>query len=153
MYVLYPFLVVKLTTRTILGGSSLTWLECLVWVYPRSVWFMASVLPVERKCILTYDECRRILDNRYMPAMSDVVIIVKNQGRIFLAGPPLVKAATGEIVDDETLGGGEMHTSVSGVADHLASSDGHAIRLAREAMYDLGNITPKALPPVRCTTK
>jgi 3-methylcrotonyl-CoA carboxylase beta subunit len=83
-----------------------------------------------------------------MPAMSDVVIIVKNQGRIFLAGPPLVKAATGEIVDDETLGGGEMHTSVSGVADYLATSDAHAIRLAREAVLDLGNITPKALPAV-----
>ncbi|KAK4687423.1 3-methylcrotonyl-CoA carboxylase beta subunit, partial [Tremellales sp. Uapishka_1] len=93
----------------------------------------------------------------YMPAMSDVVIIVKvagssprgvskaerndsqNQGRIFLAGPPLVKAATGEIIDDESLGGGEMHTSVSGVADHLATSDSHAIRLAREAILDLGS--------------
>ncbi|ORY27491.1 carboxyl transferase domain-domain-containing protein [Naematelia encephala] len=74
----------------------------------------------------------------YMPAMSDVVIIVKNQGRIFLAGPPLVKAATGEIVDEETLGGGEMHTSVSGVADHLATNDAHAIRLARQAVQDLG---------------
>jgi 3-methylcrotonyl-CoA carboxylase beta subunit len=81
----------------------------------------------------------------YMPAMSDVVIIVKNQGRIFLAGPPLVKAATGEIVDEETLGGGEMHTGVSGVADHLASSDAHAIRLAREAVKDLGAASPKPL--------
>ncbi|WRT65511.1 uncharacterized protein IL334_002455 [Kwoniella shivajii] len=77
----------------------------------------------------------------YMPAMSDVVIIVKNQGRIFLAGPPLVKAATGEIVDDETLGGGEMHTSISGVADYLATSDSHALGLAREAMKDLGPVT------------
>lgn len=85
---------------------------------------------------------------RYMPAMSDVVIIVKNQGRIFLAGPPLVKAATGEVVDEETLGGGEMHTGVSGVADHLATTDAHAIRLAREAILDLGNITTKSLPPV-----
>ncbi|WVR03991.1 hypothetical protein IAU60_000990 [Kwoniella sp. DSM 27419] len=73
----------------------------------------------------------------YMPAMSDMVIIVKNQGRIFLAGPPLVKAATGEIVDDETLGGGDMHTSVSGVADYLAISDSHALQLAREAVRDL----------------
>ena len=81
--------------------------------------------------------------------MSDVVIIVKDQGRIFLAGPPLVKAATGEVVDEETLGGGEMHTSVSGVADHLASSDAHAIRLAREAILDLGHAAPKALQPVR----
>ena len=82
----------------------------------------------------------------YMPAMSDVVIIVKNQGRIFLAGPPLVKAATGEVVDEETLGGGDMHTSVSGVADHLANSDAHAIALAREAVMDLGGATNKALP-------
>ncbi|WVW79943.1 hypothetical protein I302_101916 [Kwoniella bestiolae CBS 10118] len=74
----------------------------------------------------------------YMPAMSDVVIIVKNQGRIFLAGPPLVKAATGEVVDEETLGGGDMHTSVSGVADYLATSDSHALSLAREAIRDLG---------------
>ena len=81
----------------------------------------------------------------YMPAMSDVVIIVKNQGRIFLAGPPLVKAATGEVVDEETLGGGEMHTGVSGVADHLATSDAHAIRLAREAVKDLGAASPKSL--------
>lgn len=81
----------------------------------------------------------------YMPAMSDVVIIVKNQGRIFLAGPPLVKAATGEVVDEETLGGGEMHTGVSGVADHLATSDAHAIRLAREAIKDLGQASPRPL--------
>lgn len=84
----------------------------------------------------------------YMPAMSDVVIIVKNQGRIFLAGPPLVKAATGEVVDEETLGGGEMHTGVSGVADHLATSDAHAIRLAREAVKDLGQASPKPLSSV-----
>ncbi|WVO13208.1 hypothetical protein L204_100820 [Cryptococcus depauperatus] len=73
----------------------------------------------------------------YMPAMSDV-----NQGRIFLAGPPLVKAATGEVVDEESLGGGEMHTMVSGVADYLATSDSHAIRLAREAMRD---VSPSAI--------
>ncbi|WWC68818.1 uncharacterized protein I206_102753 [Kwoniella pini CBS 10737] len=76
----------------------------------------------------------------YMPAMSDVVIIVKKQGRIFLAGPPLVKAATGEVVDEETLGGGDMHTSVSGVADYLANSDSHALALAREAVRDLGPV-------------
>lgn len=85
----------------------------------------------------------------YMPAMSDVVIIVKNQGRIFLAGPPLVKAATGEVVDDETLGGGEMHTSVSGVADYLANNDAHAIRLAREAVLDLGKASVPSAPPAR----
>ncbi|BEI82775.1 hypothetical protein CcaverHIS002_0306430 [Cutaneotrichosporon cavernicola] len=85
----------------------------------------------------------------YMPAMSDVVIIVKNQGRIFLAGPPLVKAATGEVVDDETLGGGEMHTSVSGVADYLASNDSHAIRFARDAVLDLGKASVPSVPPPR----
>jgi 3-methylcrotonyl-CoA carboxylase beta subunit len=71
------------------------------------------------------------------------LILVQNQGRIFLAGPPLVKAATGENIDDESLGGGDMHTSVSGVADHLATSDAHAIQLAREAIRDLGAACPK----------
>ncbi|KAG8926705.1 hypothetical protein FRC02_008720 [Tulasnella sp. 418] len=74
----------------------------------------------------------------YVPAMADVNIIVQNQGRIFLAGPPLVKAATGEDVDDETLGGGDMHSRESGVTDHLARDDEHAIQLAREAVADLG---------------
>lgn len=72
----------------------------------------------------------------------------QNQGRIFLAGPPLVKAATGEVVDDESLGGGEMHTSVSGVADHLAQSDAHGIQLAREAVMDLGAASPEANLPL-----
>ena len=67
----------------------------------------------------------------YVPAMCDETIIVKDQGTIFLGGPPLVKAATGEEVDSETLGGGDMHTRVSGVADHLAENDGHALDLAR----------------------
>ncbi|TDL21132.1 carboxyl transferase [Rickenella mellea] len=74
----------------------------------------------------------------YVPAMADQTIIVRNQGRIFLAGPPLVKAATGEVVDEETLGGGEMHAGVSGVVDHLAIDDAHAIELARGAVGDLG---------------
>ncbi|KAG8879377.1 hypothetical protein FRB98_005695 [Tulasnella sp. 332] len=74
----------------------------------------------------------------YVPAMADVNIIVQNQGRIFLAGPPLVKAATGEEVDNETLGGGAMHSQQSGVTDHLARDDEHAIQLAREAVADLG---------------
>jgi 3-methylcrotonyl-CoA carboxylase beta subunit len=60
--------------------------------------------------------------------MADENIIVRNQGRIFLAGPPLVKAATGEEVDEETLGGGMMHSSESGVTDHLANDDEHAVR-------------------------
>ena len=67
----------------------------------------------------------------YVPAMSDETIIVKNQGTIFIGGPPLVKAATGEEVGAEELGGGEMHTSVSGTADHLAQNDEHAIAICR----------------------
>ena len=70
----------------------------------------------------------------YMPAMSDETIIVKNQGTIFLGGPPLVKAATGEIVTAEDLGGGDVHTRLSGVADHLAQNDAHALALARQAV-------------------
>jgi 3-methylcrotonyl-CoA carboxylase beta subunit len=67
----------------------------------------------------------------YVPAMSDETVIVKNQGTIFLGGPPLVKAATGEVVSIEDLGGGDVHTRVSGVADHLAENDSHALFLAR----------------------
>jgi len=67
----------------------------------------------------------------YVPAMCDESIIVKEQGTIFLGGPPLVKAATGEIVDAESLGGAEVHTSVSGVADHFAENDAHALEIAR----------------------
>src|SRR6266702_2427524 len=74
----------------------------------------------------------------YVPAMADENIIVREQGRIFLAGPPLVKAATGEEVDEETLGGGLMHSSESGVTDHLARNDEHAISIARGIVGDLG---------------
>ncbi|MEM9497634.1 MAG: carboxyl transferase domain-containing protein, partial [Pseudomonadota bacterium] len=74
----------------------------------------------------------------YVPAMSDVTIIVKNQGTIFLAGPPLVKAATGEDVSAEDLGGGDVHTRLSGVADYLAEDDAHALALARRAVSHLG---------------
>ena len=70
----------------------------------------------------------------YVPAMSDVTIIVKNQGTIFLAGPPLVKAATGEVVDAEDLGGGDIHTKTSGVADYLADDDRQALAMARRAI-------------------
>ena len=73
----------------------------------------------------------------YVPAMSDETIIVKNQGTIFLGGPPLVKAATGEVVSAEDLGGGDVHTRLSGVADHLAHNDMHALALAREAVSRL----------------
>ena len=73
----------------------------------------------------------------YVPAMSDESIIVKNQGTIFLGGPPLVKAATGEVVTAEDLGGGDVHTRLSGVADHLAQDDLHALSLARAAVKNL----------------
>ncbi len=73
----------------------------------------------------------------YVPAMSDETIIVKNQGTIFLGGPPLVKAAIGEIVSAEDLGGGDVHTRLSGVADHLASNDPHALSLARNVIKNL----------------
>jgi 3-methylcrotonyl-CoA carboxylase beta subunit len=73
----------------------------------------------------------------YVPAMSDETIIVKNQGTIFLGGPPLVKAATGEVVSAEDLGGGDVHTRLSGVADHLAQNDMHALALARQAVGSL----------------
>ncbi|KAI9453337.1 carboxyl transferase [Russula earlei] len=87
----------------------------------------------------------------YVPAMADENIIVREQGRIFLAGPPLVKAATGEDVDEETLGGGLMHSSESGVTDHLARDDEHAIAIARSIVSDLGHaggreIAPPAVP-------
>ena len=67
----------------------------------------------------------------YVPAMSDESIIVRNQGTIFLGGPPLVKAATGEIVTAEDLGGADVHTPPSGVADHYAQNDAHALGIAR----------------------
>ncbi|MBO9464448.1 methylcrotonoyl-CoA carboxylase [Tropicibacter sp. R15_0] len=76
----------------------------------------------------------------YVPAMSDVTIIVKEQGTIFLAGPPLVKAATGEVVSAEDLGGGDVHTRLSGVADYLAEDDSHALALARRAVGSLGPV-------------
>jgi 3-methylcrotonyl-CoA carboxylase beta subunit len=73
----------------------------------------------------------------YVPAMSDETIIVKNQGTIFLGGPPLVKAATGEVVTSEDLGGGDVHTRLSGVADHLANNDMHALSIARDIVKNL----------------
>ena len=86
----------------------------------------------------------------YVPAMSDETIIVKNQGTIFLGGPPLVKAATGEVVSAEDLGGGDVHTRLSGVADHLAEDDAHALALAREAVAHLNRRKPVTAvgPPV-----
>ena len=77
----------------------------------------------------------------YVPAMSDISIIVKEQGTIFLAGPPLVKAATGEVVSAEDLGGGDVHTRLSGVADYLADDDAHALALARQAVRSISGAT------------
>jgi 3-methylcrotonyl-CoA carboxylase beta subunit len=81
----------------------------------------------------------------YVPAMSDESIIVKDQGTIFLAGPPLVKAATGEIVTAEELGGGDVHTRLSGVADHLAQDDLHALSIARSIVGNLNRNKPQQL--------
>ncbi|MGQ0722700.1 MAG: carboxyl transferase domain-containing protein [Candidatus Eiseniibacteriota bacterium] len=79
----------------------------------------------------------------YVPAMSDEAIIVKDQGTIFLGGPPLVKAATGEEVTAEELGGGDVHTRISGVADHLAENDADAIDLVRETLAHLTGEKPE----------
>ncbi|TYC90105.1 carboxyl transferase domain-containing protein [Novosphingobium sp. BW1] len=74
----------------------------------------------------------------YVPAMSDETVIVREQGTIFLAGPPLVEAATGEVISAEELGGGELHARTSGVADHLADDDAHALSLVRDIVSHLG---------------
>jgi 3-methylcrotonyl-CoA carboxylase beta subunit len=76
----------------------------------------------------------------YVPAMSDESIIVRNQGTIFLAGPPLVKAATGEVVSAEDLGGAEVHCRTSGVTDHYAANDGHALAIARRIVGNLNRV-------------
>jgi 3-methylcrotonyl-CoA carboxylase beta subunit len=87
----------------------------------------------------------------YVPAMSDETVIVRNQGTIFLGGPPLVKAATGEVVSAEDLGGGDVHTRLSGVADHLAENDTHALAMARNSVASLNwrKEVPVALRPAR----
>lgn len=78
----------------------------------------------------------------YVPAMSEQTIIVKSQGTIFLGGPPLVKAATGEVVTAEELGGGEVHSKISGVTDYLAENDEHALELARDIVLHLNRPAP-----------
>ncbi|MGB2741335.1 MAG: carboxyl transferase domain-containing protein [Cognaticolwellia sp.] len=78
----------------------------------------------------------------YVPAMADESIIVKEQGTIFLAGPPLVKAATGEVVSAEDLGGADVHCRTSGVADHMAQNDHHALEIARSAIGNLNRVKP-----------
>src|SRR3954447_18616753 len=89
----------------------------------------------------------------YVPAMSDEAVIVRNQGTIFLGGPPLVKAATGEVVTAEDLGGGDLHSKVSGVTDHLAHDDRDALRIVRRIVSTLGprtatpwDVTPTVEP-------
>jgi 3-methylcrotonyl-CoA carboxylase beta subunit len=79
----------------------------------------------------------------YVPAMSDEAVIVRNQGTIFLGGPPLVKAATGEVVTAEELGGGDVHARLSGVTDHLANDDAHALSIVRSIVSTLGPRTPR----------
>jgi 3-methylcrotonyl-CoA carboxylase beta subunit len=87
----------------------------------------------------------------YVPAMCDESVIVKEQGTIFLGGPPLVKAATGEVVDAEALGGAEVHTTVSGVADHFAEDDRHALQIARDIAGQFNRT--KALPVATRATR
>src|SRR5213075_1775471 len=76
----------------------------------------------------------------YMPGLSDVVIMVRGRSRAFLAGPPLLKAATGEVATEEELGGAEMHSTVSGLGEHLAEDDRHALGICREV---LGKLSPR----------
>jgi 3-methylcrotonyl-CoA carboxylase beta subunit len=83
----------------------------------------------------------------YIPAMADQTIMVRNQATIFLGGPPLVKAATGEIVSAEELGGADTHTRISGVADYAADSDGHALAIARDIVARLANRKPPGPDP------
>lgn len=87
----------------------------------------------------------------YVPAMCDESVIVREQGTIFLGGPPLVKAATGEVVDAETLGGADVHTRISGVADHFAEDDRHALQIARDIArhFNRGKRLPVTTQPVR----
>jgi 3-methylcrotonyl-CoA carboxylase beta subunit len=84
----------------------------------------------------------------YVPAMSDETVIVKEQGTIFLGGPPLVKAATGEVVTAEELGGGDVHARTSGVVDHLAEDDAHALAIVRSIVETLPAVTPRATAAV-----
>nr|WP_051706189.1 carboxyl transferase domain-containing protein [Nocardioides aequoreus] len=84
----------------------------------------------------------------YVPAMSDETVIVRDQGTIFLGGPPLVKAATGEVVTAEELGGGEVHARTSGVVDHLADDDAHALRILRSVVDTLPRSAPPHAEPV-----
>src|SRR5262249_50050427 len=81
----------------------------------------------------------------YVPAMSDETVIVRGQGTIFLGGPPLVKAATGEVISAEELGGADTHGRRSGVVDHVAANDAHALEIVRSIIGHLGPKPPPAL--------
>ena len=83
----------------------------------------------------------------YMPGLSDVVIMVRKRSRAFLAGPPLLMAATGEVATEEELGGAEMHTAVSGLGEYLAEDDRHALGIAREVVAKLSMGIRVQLPP------
>ena len=86
----------------------------------------------------------------YVPAMSDEAVIVRNQGTIFLGGPPLVKAATGEVVSAEDLGGADVHSRVSGVTDHYAMDDAHALAITRRIVSNLNrtkHVSLQTAPP------
>jgi len=107
-----------------------------VWVVTNTLQAQMSALGIPQIAIV---HGISVAGGAYVPAMADENIIVREQGRIFLAGPPLVKAATGEDIDEETLGGGLMHSSESGVTDHLARDDEHAIAIARGIVSDLGH--------------
>jgi len=94
--------------------------------------------------VLTVQHGSGTAGGAYMPGLSDVVIMVRGRSRAFLAGPPLLKAATGEIATEEELGGAEMHSSVSGLGEQLAEDDRHALGLAREVVAHMGWDTPAA---------
>ena len=95
-------------------------------------------LKVFHKLRLLWAQCTA--GGAYVPAMADESIIVKDQGTIFLAGPPLVKAATGEVVSAEELGGADVHCRTSGVTDHYAQNDHHALEIARSAIKNLNRV-------------
>jgi 3-methylcrotonyl-CoA carboxylase beta subunit len=86
-----------------------------------------------------------------VPAMADETVIVRGNGTIFLGGPPLVKAATGEDVTAEELGGAELHSAVSGVSDHLAENEAHALSLTRHIVENLGNAGGGGMDAAGCT--
>ena len=139
---IYPIRRTSSRTGTTLGAYSTTKLEvhCSSCDRCASLTVLVSSLGIPQISVVM-GPCTA--GGAYVPAMSDESIIVENQGTIFLAGPPLVKAATGEVVTAEELGGGRLHTSVSGVTDYLAVDDAHALVLARRSVGNLNWPEPK----------